>query len=218
MNCSQVRERMTASDSLKSPETIGWELQSHLRVCEPCRHYFSDRLLEEKLSALVIPNPGIDFVDRAIGKAIEANRVDRRHLVNGPALAAMLLLGVFLGLILSKNYSADTSPTVTQTPIALWVNQVKPVNVVIDSSDKIEDATISIELAENIEIDGYPGTREISWKTSLLKGKNLLTLPLIMQSGSEGFMDVSYRAGNKVYKTRVPVNAGPETPATGPSI
>jgi hypothetical protein len=218
MNCSQARDQMTASADLGSLVNTDWEFQTHLRVCEPCGHYFSDRLLEEKLSALVIPNPGIDFVDRAIGKAIEANRVDRRRLFSGPALAAMLLLGLFLGLVLNNRFAVNTSPTVTHPPIALWLNQVKPVNVVIDSSDSVEDATISIVLAENIELEGYPGTREMSWKTPLLKGKNLLTLPLIMQNGSEGYMDVSYSAGNKVYKTRVPVNAGLEPPVTGPSI
>ncbi len=218
MKCSQARDLMTTSEALECLVDTDWEFQTHLRVCEPCRYYFSDRLLKEKLSALIIPNPGIDFADRVIGKTIETNRAERRHPFGGLALAAMLLLGIFLGLVLSDRFTEDTSLTVAHAAIALWVNQVKPVNVVIDSSDSFEDATISIVLAENIEIDGYPGTREMSWKTPLLKGKNLLTLPLILQHGTEGYMDVSYSAGDKVYKTRVPVNAGLKSAVTGPSI
>lgn len=244
MRCSEARQQITALAGASPPAS----LQAHLRVCDLCRQLCEDRLLDNALNALCIPGPQKGFVERSIARAIEANRAAVREIAAGTgrgargwSLAATLVLGVFIGFWLNSHWrvpiapegvsaeqpqtnanalvaaAAAEGPTVGPA-IALLVNQVKAVNVVIDSVADQDEATIHIALAGNIEIDGYPGSRELRWNTRLLRGKNLLTLPLILQTAADGYLDVSYSAGSDVHRLRIPVNARPQAVAPPASI
>jgi|TARA_B110000503_G_scaffold124103_1_gene190333 hypothetical protein len=208
MQCSQAQDKLKSvlqSDAISSEEQ---ELQRHLQHCELCQQYCSDQILHKKLSSLNAPEPRAGFADRSIARAIEQHNSSTTPLLpaNIWVMAAVLVLGVMLGVFFTNNFSLDGVSPAAQ-PIALMVNQVKPVNIVIDSDTYSQTSTITLLLADNIAIEGYPDTNELSWKTELHKGKNLLILPLILKNRSPGYMEISYTSGDRTHRVRVQVSA-----------
>ena len=208
MQCSQAQDKLKSvlqSDAISSEEQ---ELQRHLQHCELCQQYCSDQILHKKLSSLNAPEPRAGFADRSIARAIEQHISSTTPLLpaNIWVMAAVLVLGVMLGVFFTNNFSLDGVSPAAQ-PIALMVNQVKPVNIVIDSDTYSQTSTITLLLADNIAIEGYPDTNELSWKTELHKGKNLLILPLILKNRSPGYMEISYTSGDRTHRVRVQVSA-----------
>jgi len=89
------------------------------------------------------------------------------------------------------------------------------VEVVIDAGAGRNEATLTIELADNLELEGFPNERVISWQTQLTEGKNLLRLPLILkdESDSEFNVDLSYGSTRKAITVMVRANE-PDTTHT----
>ena len=58
-----------------------------------------------------------------------------------------------------------------------------------------DGATVTIELADNLELTGFPNERRIEWQTDLSQGKNLLALPLTLTSATESHFHVALSYG-----------------------
>ena len=59
------------------------------------------------------------------------------------------------------------------------------------------EATITLELDENLALDGYPGMKRISWLTSIKAGDNRLTLPLRLQDDNNGVITFAIESGGR---------------------
>jgi len=182
----------------------------HLSDCDLCRHYYSDLLLGDKLKSMQIPEPSTDFVENCIARAVTAQKVSIGIPANLWSMVAMLLIGIMLGVMFASHQPAFDAPSAFSHPLAMVANKTKLINVVIDSDEYQSNATIIITLADNVEIEGYPDTRELSWQTELLKGKNLLALPLILHGGSEGYFEISYTASEGTQRVRVDIATKPD--------
>jgi hypothetical protein len=83
------------------------------------------------------------------------------------------------------------------------------INVVISASDRREYATLTIRLADDLELDGYEGLSVISWQTDLEQGRNLLALPVRSKIGRGGeiWIALAY-SGSVETELRIQVDAG----------
>lgn len=187
MKCTQARQQIQSlerQEDLRQPAHTA--LADHLNHCELCRQYASDALLVRELAALEVPEPDTAFLSRALSRAQQPAR--RSWL---PAAAAVSLLVAvtagWLGYGALAPQAPDTAPVVAET------EQTRPngyhrqeIHIVIHSQSDRDNAELSIELAENLELEGFAGQRRLAWHTALKKGPNLLVLPVrARDSGGE---------------------------------
>jgi len=208
MNCSQARDRIRAhlaggGDSAYAG--VDPAAAEHLRQCELCRHWQFDELLRHELGHDEVPEPRAGFVDDLIQTATiqGERRRSPRFSIAAALAAAAVALALLVGNVLDGDGFGDDSYHVAVAPhIAEFVE------VVIDAGAGRNEATLTIELADNLELDGFPNERVISWQTQLTEGKNLLRLPLILkdESDSEFNVDLSYGSTRKAITVMVRAN------------
>lgn len=217
MKCREVHSKIdelfdTGRECLFLDETAA----RHVEICDLCKQYYLDGYLKQEILALRVPEPRAGFVDSSITKAIRANTGQKRNYWQFASMAAVLMLGIFLGTVFSRHYYLDSQVVDTAQWIEIFDGQVKPVNLIIDSDQHVGRATIHLLLADNMELNGYPDTRELQWETELLPGKNLLTLPISLKDGKDSYFEVSYSMGDDVQRTRFNVRSrsGEQKPMT----
>lgn len=120
-----------------------------------------------------------DFYDKALLSAAStsARRQRNRWLMTGfgGAIAAGIVAWLIGGVMLTAPDAV--SPEIPGVAIAL--EDTHQVDFVFASAKPLDNATLTIELPDGVELQGFPGQREVSWETSLDAGKNHLPLTLI---------------------------------------
>ena len=91
--------------------------------------------------------------------------------------------------------------------ITMALEEPRTINLVFSSATVLNDATLTVLLPEGVELAGFEGQREITWVTSLKKGKNLLPLRLIATVPTEGVLLATLKHGedDRVFRLRVKV-------------
>ena len=171
-------------------------LQLHLQNCPRCRQGHEDaRALCVELRTLSAPAMRPGFAAQALAKAVAAPA----GAVPAMALAASLVLGVGVAAILFA-VRPEPAPTVT-----LSLQQPESVHLVFNSAKALQGATLSLSLPENLQIVGYGDRRELTWRTDLREGANLLQLPLVLHARAYGdFVAVlSHGASSKTFRLKI---------------
>jgi hypothetical protein len=81
--------------------------------------------------------------------------------------------------------------------INLAMNQARTVKLVFDAPTDLAEVTLSVELPENIELEGYTGQKQLVWQTSLNKGQNILALPITAIGYGQGELVAQLSYGDK---------------------
>ena len=87
--------------------------------------------------------------------------------------------------------------------IAVALNDVQTVRLSFDAANDIESVALSIGLPQNIEIQGYPGQKQLAWKTRLEKGQNILALPVMAIDKGQGELVAELSYGDKKQTLRI---------------
>jgi len=151
-----------------------------------------DRELHALFDKLPAPRPKPGFYERALATAVrerEHGRALRRSKWRwmlagaGSAVAAGLVAVVVAGLLFDAElpHSGSPLPSVTMT-----LDEPRTVNLVFAAGEPLERAQLTLLLPEGIEVDGFPGRRELQWETSLAAGRNRLPLTLVAVDGTGG--------------------------------
>ncbi len=206
MNCTESRQ---AIDQLPKHGTPDGGLADHLNRCELCQHYYTDRLLEQELQTLDVPTPPDEFLDRAIRLAMEAPAEEparpAQHWRWPAAMAASILVAAvgFMSLWEPALLHQDV-PAVGTAP-AQSDYEREEVRIVIYSTEAHESAEFSIELAENLELEGYTGKQHLAWSGHLNKGANILKVPVLVRDNG-GEVHVTSHFGGKIHEVKVQVS------------
>jgi hypothetical protein len=168
-----------------------------------------NRPQDDELSSLlknlpmVAAEPG--FFDRALVRAAETSRrrQQRRWLATGfgGAVAAGLVAWLIGGVLFtSPDIAVPDIPGIT---IAL--EERREVSFVFASSTALDNAVLTIELPEGVELEGFPGQAAVSWETSLDAGKNHLPLTLVATRAVDGVVvaRLEHDARSKTFRLRV---------------
>jgi hypothetical protein len=109
------------------------------------------------------------------------------------------------GLLLNDPRLPEAGPAIPGVTIALA--EPRTVNLVFASATALESAMLTVTLPDGIELDGFPGQREITWETSLSAGKNLLPLTLVAvaPAGGELLARLEHDARERTFRLRVDV-------------
>jgi hypothetical protein len=169
-----------------------------------------DQEIQALLKDYPMAQPSAGFYDQALARAThEGTRRQRNRWIMtgfGSAIAAGIVLWVIGGFLL-------TAPDVPQPEasipgIALTLEEPRTINLVFSSNSALEGATLTVSLPEGVEMAGFPGQREVVWKTSLAEGKNLLPLELIAltPAGGEVLARLEHDNRNRTFRLRVEVS------------
>jgi hypothetical protein len=139
-----------------------------------------------------VPEPRAGFEDRVMAHATgrvaagaAAENVRARRISGtwwaaiGGALAASLVWATLW-------FVQDGAPS--QTRVVLALNESREVPLVIDSERELAGATIRLYVSGSIALAGYEQQHEIEWSTTLNRGANLLSLPVVGLEPGDGLV------------------------------
>ena len=149
------------------------------------------------------------FYDQALVRATHqgSRRQRNKWMLTGfgAAVAATIAAWMIGGMLLNDPQLPDADMTIPGVTMALA--EPRTVNLVFASATALDSATLTVSLPDGIEIDGFPGQREITWQTSLNEGKNLLPLTLVALTpvGGELLARLEHEDRDRTFRLRVDV-------------
>jgi hypothetical protein len=154
-----------------------------------------DQEIQALLKDYPMPQATATFYDRALARAThEGTRRQRKRWVMAgfaSAVAAGLAFWLIGGFFLATPILPDADPGIPGITMTLE-----------------EPRTVNLMFPDGIELAGFPGQREITWQTSLSKGKNLLPLELIAVSpgGGEVLARLEHKDRDRTFRLRIDVS------------
>ncbi|MDZ7661429.1 anti-sigma factor family protein [Thiohalophilus sp.] len=215
-HCTTFQQQLDDWLDGQLPPTVQDALQDHLQQCERCgQQYARARELQQALHDLPVVPPSPDFARRVMQHATRPRRTATSGWLKGSIAAGALVTALFAGYLAGNlSGSGETDGTIMVT---LAPQQTRTVQLAFHSQRALEDVRLTLQLPEHVEIDGYPGRRELSWQTDLAQGSNRLQLPLIVRDNDwqrgELIARLEHPSGRREFRiqTRViepPVNSG----------
>jgi predicted anti-sigma-YlaC factor YlaD len=169
MTCSEIHQLLQRRLD-GEPITDRGELGRHLADCPACRDLFaSAQRLQECLQSLTSPVPPVDLSQRILGRWLEERRAQarwRRRLLTGVAVAAALLLAVFLGYL--RRPARDDQPASSQ-PVPMVKNDGTPGPATAEPSlnQSVEEARSALVALVNRTADETLGPGKALLPTAL---------------------------------------------------
>ena len=169
----------------------------------------NDLQIQAMLKDYPMPAADAGFYDQALVRATHAGsrRQRNRWLLTGfgAAIAATIAVWMIGGMLLTNPQLPDAESAIPGVTMAL--EEPRTVNLVFASATRLDSATLTVSLPVGIELEGFPGQREISWQTNLSEGKNLLPLTLIAltPTGGELLASLEHEDRDRTFRLRVDV-------------
>lgn len=184
-------------------------LQQHQQTCPACRQRYEQALaLQAALRRLPVPGPSSGFASRVLERARRRRDAAPGNWLKGAVAAGALISALFAGYLagnLSGTGENNGAITVTLAP-----QQVRTVQLAFHSKQALEDVRLTLRLPEQVEIEGYPGRRELSWQTNLAQGSNRLQLPLLVRDrnwrGGELIARLEHPSGRREFRIQARVS------------
>lgn len=202
MECLTAKNLMQDAVNGKLKGTDTGFLTAHLRECAACREdYRQTSNMLDMLRGIPVPPPSAGFADRVLSNATRSRPITAgsrfKHVTGGIAAS---LVAVFL--VISS--LTGTGPDKPDSNVMLVGGQVKTIRVAIDSPRVVEAIRVTIDVSDNLEIEGYGKQQAISWTARLEQGVNLIALPVNAIAAGDG--EIVARVGldghEKVYRIR----------------
>ncbi len=168
-----------------------------------------DQEILELLKDYPMPAADAGFYDQAL---VQATRISSRKQRNrwvltgfGGAIAATLAVWLIGGMLFSNPQLPQPGAAIPGVTIAL--EEPRTVNLVFASATALDSAMLTVSLPDGIELEGFPGQREITWETSLNEGRNLLPLTLVAltATGGELLARLEHDNRDRTFRLRVDV-------------
>lgn len=210
MHCNEAKRQL---DALGDIENLDMELAEHLRNCDDCHEYARERQLIALLASLPVRQPAPGFEDRVIRKALAGTAAPegRLHVRWALATAASVIVAVLLTLQFYP-IGSDRGPAgdIRAAVVEAQPQQTRMVNVRFNSPRELNDARITVQLDDNLALDGYEGVHHLQWQATLKNGDNRLSLPIQLIRGQSGRVTITVEHGNASKRFSVLVNAAPD--------
>lgn len=187
-------------------------VEAHCAACAACAHQLSKAVYQKKmLAAMPAPTPSrplSDFIHEAV---LSAEKHEQRAgasrgkasifpILSGlwaqgshwrPALAMALMLAL---VALFVRLPANDGGDIRQIAIG---SEVKNVRLAIDSKQALKGVRLRIELSDNLALNGFGSRRTLEWTTSLKKGANVISLPIVGLAAGEGSIVTRIQLGDR---------------------
>lgn len=209
--CSQLHASIDAYIDEALSEDEKHDLDEHLTNCNQCsRHLQQAKSVADSLAAMrEVPESVLSTKQETeIWNAVwtqNANRARPNHHFLKGFLAASVLASL---AFFHQHLQLSSNEEVTKS-VAFELLETKQIHLMF-SSEKNEDlAVFTIEIPEHFEYPGRAMQRQITWKAPLVKGKNLLTIPLAAKTPTTGVLKAHVTIGPKTQTFEVQLNTQP---------
>lgn len=185
---------------------------AHLNGCRACQRLVAGaQARRATLRNLPIPAPRAGFFDEALRHAQRAHQVTHRRWpqLTGLALAASLALWLGAGWLPQLLRAPDKNGG-----IVIALHEVRTVQLAFNADHELRQATLSITLPESVELQGFPGQREVRWQTDLARGVNVLSLPLVAVAAADGVLLARVQLGDHSSELTVPLHVNLPAPTS----
>jgi len=200
-NCEDVDENLLAYVDSQIPEQLSIMIDAHIQQCAACEaKVLEERKIQSILKVLPVKPMRANFKSRVIDSVTEREQPKNQYgFFAGVSVA--IAASVMIWVVAAFLAPSLTTPPPNQ-PVVLTLNEVKQVKLAFEAPADFNEVTLTIELPEHVELDGFEGESRISWQTSLRSGKNVLALPLIVKDAIKGEIvaTVSNAEKSKVFK------------------
>lgn len=184
-------------------------VQDHLENCHQCRQLLQrEQAFRQDLRDLPVPPARPGYAARAVDKARAGTRIFHGHsFVAGFSSAIAAGVAIWVISILFLAGPVEPPQDSLQT-VSIVLFETQKVKLAFDSPRELGNARVSLLLPEHVELDGFPGQREISWQTDLRQGRNILSLPIRATQLSQGTMEARIEHQGKSRVIRINLQAG----------
>lgn len=208
MDCNQFNRQLDdwLDGELDSPAAA--MLAAHAERCRACTHCLAEeRRLRAALRQLSVPPPRRGFAAEALRVARLADRANLRKnwrhdwmLAFAGAAAATLCISIVMWVRQGQSEPAPVLASVAQPPapaivtqaslqtVAMTVGKVESLRLRIEAPRDFTDVRFSVDLPDHVSLAGQPGIRAMTWQGQLVKGENVLELPLVAELGAAGLV------------------------------
>ncbi|MGH8186618.1 MAG: hypothetical protein ACREUC_08650, partial [Steroidobacteraceae bacterium] len=90
--------------------------------------------------------------------------------------------------------------------IALVLNEMREIDMLIDSERDLQDATIRIAAKGSVALSGFENEPEIDWQADLERGSNLLSLPVLARAPGKGQLVATIEHGGRTRRVTIDIN------------
>jgi anti-sigma factor RsiW len=184
-------------------------LESHAAACEPCRARLAlARRVQHALAELPVAAPAADFFAHALNRATAPTA---RRSAHGRVWAAGLAAAcAALAITVLLTRSPESGPAAPLAGVTLTLNEARTVRLVFAATSELERVSLTVDLPPGVELQSYPGLRQVRWTTQLHAGNNVLPLTLIASEGMGGEIIATLRGAQseKSFKVNVAVATG----------
>lgn len=184
------------------PQLQKQAFEQHLSECKTCSSRVNDmRKILTGLNRMPVAGPSAGFEGRVFKEVRRQHQQQSSNLFLAgfiTATAASMALWFLSTLIMVQQQSLPTSDTFT-----VAMNNTQSIRLLFDAPENIDQVTLSIDIPDNFELSGHSGRSQLSWNTSLIKGQNVLTLPVIAVIEGQGELVARLSYGDKEKTFRI---------------
>jgi hypothetical protein len=141
--------------------------------------------LSDALRRMPVPPPRAGFVDDVL--ALATAGLDRPQRAS--RLGALVRWETWVGAASGAAVAAMATILIMRPQalapsddITLALNESRNIEVLIDSERTLDDATVRVVTSGAVELDGFEDRNEVRWQTSLERGRNVLSLPVVART------------------------------------
>ena len=175
---------------------------------------YENEQLTCELRDLPAPAPSADFEQRVLTNALESTgpRIGLGRLGMGVSAASGVLIAVLVAAAFQSTIqSTDRDRSAEQTAVVPSEttdtrSPTRSVNVRLASTRAIDNALLTVELADNLILESHPELRRMSWHTNLKPGNNRLTLPVRQLDERGGEIIVTLQHGDHNQQLAIHIN------------
>jgi hypothetical protein len=205
MNCTEFNALIDDFVDGQLNQQLGADCEQHLAVCPDCACKLeSMTAMLEKLHRLEVAQSTTGFEQRAFAEVRRQYRPAGRHYFAAGFVAAM---AASVAIWFSVFVSSPQQPVDSLRAVAVTLNQAQAVRLLFEAKEDIQQVSMTIDLPENMVLEGYPGRQQLSWRTSLKKGSNVLSLPIMAVGEGQGELVAQLSYDGKIKTFRVVLKA-----------
>ncbi|WP_455217145.1 hypothetical protein, partial [Kaarinaea lacus] len=122
---------------------------------------------------------------------------------------------------LESNGSVELAKVEENVPeFSIALNEQRDIRLAFYSSTELNGAQITLQMPEHVTLVGFSGQRKLAWKANLVKGDNLLRLPVIATNSKGGQLvaQIEYMGKVKTLKVNFAVGAAGVSGSAGSTL
>jgi anti-sigma factor RsiW len=215
MNCHQFTETLDEYLGGELPHAEHVAASTHAHSCSGCQRRLARRhALRSALREMPVQERRPEFFERTLQHAYRSHPHWRQSYAIGAGLAAALALWIGFGWLPGPTHA----PSNSLASVTISLDQPRTVQIAFNAEHALEQAMLDITLPAGVELEGYPGQRQIRWQTDLSRGVNVLSLPLIAVSSSGGTLLARLEHGERSTELAVQLRVNNSSRTSAPKI